>query len=225
MLFSIKKRNQWFWKVGLTREAILATLASGEITEDWLICPQGESGKAVPIRLFLENEKQSDREQSVARGSVSERHQAVDTPVGSHAGRLIGWLISSATVGGAIILGLLFPAFPFYVCFVLVPSWLLVPLVKLALNSALKRNSSKWTAIFLGIELDLFLFRFVLIPLGYFASFFAEQFPGIMLRDIEADPGLIGILGVIHGAFFMWLIPSLVPWIVSRFCRERPQPM
>lgn len=53
MQFSIRKPGAWFWKTGITREDVERRLASGHITEEWLICPLGQAHRAVELSRFI----------------------------------------------------------------------------------------------------------------------------------------------------------------------------
>ena len=55
MKLAIKKPKGVFWKTGLSFEDIQKMLQAGKITEEWLVCPQGEAGDAVLISEFLGN--------------------------------------------------------------------------------------------------------------------------------------------------------------------------
>ena len=55
MKLAIKKPKGVFWKTDLNHEDIHQMLEAGNITEEWLICGQGEAKDAVLISEFLEN--------------------------------------------------------------------------------------------------------------------------------------------------------------------------
>ena len=55
MKLAIKKLEAVFWKTDLSVEDIQKMLQAGKITEEWLVCPQGEVGDAVLISDFLAN--------------------------------------------------------------------------------------------------------------------------------------------------------------------------
>ena len=55
MKLAIKKLETVFWKTDLSVEDIQKMLQAGKITEEWLVCPQGEVGAAVLISEFLAN--------------------------------------------------------------------------------------------------------------------------------------------------------------------------
>jgi len=55
MKLAIKKPKAVFWKTDLRVEDIQKMLQAGKITEEWLVCPQGEVGDAVLISEFLAN--------------------------------------------------------------------------------------------------------------------------------------------------------------------------
>ena len=55
MKLAIKKLEAVFWKTDLSVEDIQKMLQAGKITEEWLVCPQGEVGDAVLISEFLAN--------------------------------------------------------------------------------------------------------------------------------------------------------------------------
>jgi len=55
MKLSIKKPRAVFWKTDLSVEDIQKMLQAGTVTEEWLVCPQGEVGDAVLISEFLAN--------------------------------------------------------------------------------------------------------------------------------------------------------------------------
>jgi hypothetical protein len=55
MKLAIKKPEAVFWKTDLSFEDIQKMLQAGKITEEWLVCPQGEAGDAVLISEFLGN--------------------------------------------------------------------------------------------------------------------------------------------------------------------------
>ena len=55
MKLAIKKPKGVFWKTDLSFEDIQKMLQAGKITEDWLVCPQGEAGDAVSMSEFLAN--------------------------------------------------------------------------------------------------------------------------------------------------------------------------
>ena len=50
--YSIKRPRDWLWKVKLTRTDIEEKLLRGDIDQDWLICPFGESEKAISLAAF-----------------------------------------------------------------------------------------------------------------------------------------------------------------------------
>lgn len=53
MKLAIKKPQGVFWKTDLNHEDIHQMLEAGKITEEWLICGQGEAKDAVLISEFL----------------------------------------------------------------------------------------------------------------------------------------------------------------------------
>ena len=53
MKLAIKKPKAVFWKTDLRVEDIQKMLQAEKITEEWLVCPQGEVGDAVLISSFL----------------------------------------------------------------------------------------------------------------------------------------------------------------------------
>ena len=53
MKLAIKKLEAVFWKTDLSVEDIQKMIQAGKITEEWLVCPQGEVGNAVLISEFL----------------------------------------------------------------------------------------------------------------------------------------------------------------------------
>ena len=53
MKLAIKKPMGVFWKTDLNHEDIHQMLEAGKITEEWLICEQGEAKDAVLISEFL----------------------------------------------------------------------------------------------------------------------------------------------------------------------------
>ena len=55
MKLAIKKPRAVFWKTDLSVEDIQKMLQAGKITEEWLVCPQGDVGDAVLISEFLAN--------------------------------------------------------------------------------------------------------------------------------------------------------------------------
>ena len=55
MKLAIKKPKAVFWKTDLSFEDIQKMRQAGKITEEWLVCPQGEAGDAVLISEFLAN--------------------------------------------------------------------------------------------------------------------------------------------------------------------------
>ena len=55
MKLAIKKPKAVFWKTDLNVEDIQKMLQAGTVTEEWLVCPQGEAGDAVLISEFLGN--------------------------------------------------------------------------------------------------------------------------------------------------------------------------
>ena len=55
MKLAIKKPKAVFWKTDLRVEDIQKMLQAEKITEEWLVCPQGEVGDAVLISEFLAN--------------------------------------------------------------------------------------------------------------------------------------------------------------------------
>jgi len=55
MKLAIKKPKAVFWKTDLSFEDIQKMLQAGKITQEWLVCPQGEAGDAVLISEFLAN--------------------------------------------------------------------------------------------------------------------------------------------------------------------------
>ena len=55
MKLAIKKPKAVFWKTDLSFEDIQKMRQAGKITEEWLVCPQGETGDAVLISEFLGN--------------------------------------------------------------------------------------------------------------------------------------------------------------------------
>ena len=55
MKLAIKKPKGVLWKTDLNSEDIQKMLQAGKITEEWLVCPQGEAGDAVLISEFLGN--------------------------------------------------------------------------------------------------------------------------------------------------------------------------
>ncbi len=55
MKLAIKKPKGVFWKTDLSFEDIQKMLQAGKITQEWLVCPQGEAGDAVFISEFLGN--------------------------------------------------------------------------------------------------------------------------------------------------------------------------
>ena len=54
-LFSLKKPTQWLWRTNFTRDQVLQRLEEMTITKDWVICPLGESDKAVTLAIFASN--------------------------------------------------------------------------------------------------------------------------------------------------------------------------
>ena len=55
MKLAIKKPKAVFWKTDLRVEDIQKMLQAEKITEEWLVCPQGQAGDAVLISEFLAN--------------------------------------------------------------------------------------------------------------------------------------------------------------------------
>ena len=55
MKLAIKKPKEEFWKTDLSFEDIQKMLQAEKITEEWLVCPQGEVGDAVLISELLAN--------------------------------------------------------------------------------------------------------------------------------------------------------------------------
>lgn len=51
--FAIKKPGQWWWRTNHTAEQVLERFGAMKIDEDWLICPQGEAGRAITIGEFV----------------------------------------------------------------------------------------------------------------------------------------------------------------------------
>lgn len=55
LLFSIKRRQDLFWRTHLSQDRIVAELESQRISRDWLICPLGQASRAITIDEFLDD--------------------------------------------------------------------------------------------------------------------------------------------------------------------------
>jgi fluoroquinolone transport system ATP-binding protein len=51
-MYSLKKSRSWFWRTNVTREQALQELESSKIDGDWLVCPVGESDRAISMTKF-----------------------------------------------------------------------------------------------------------------------------------------------------------------------------
>jgi hypothetical protein len=77
MEFSIKAPNALLWKTGYTETQVVEFYERGKMKEDWLICPLGEAGKAIPMAQFLKDRAilrvstDSPRETPVSSGQTS----------------------------------------------------------------------------------------------------------------------------------------------------------
>ena len=76
MKLAIKKLEAVFWKTDLSVEDIQKMLQAGKITEEWLVCPQGEVGDAVLISEFLANPSIFE---SISKSNAREKEDECET--------------------------------------------------------------------------------------------------------------------------------------------------
>ena len=60
MKFSLKKEKSVFWSTNYSLQEIQDKLAREQINEDWLVCPLGESERAVPVSEFIDRPSMFD---------------------------------------------------------------------------------------------------------------------------------------------------------------------
>lgn len=84
MTYSIKKAQSMFWKLNHTTERVTELHEAGKIDASWLICPNGEAERAIPVGVFLENSKTFELENSArssdARGDVPDNTEKSTIP-------------------------------------------------------------------------------------------------------------------------------------------------
>jgi hypothetical protein len=80
---SIKRSDAWFWKTNLPFEEVLSRWADGAISYDWLVCPQGEAHRAVPIEEFVNDPRifaRQRREEAAQEREYNARVAAIPVP-------------------------------------------------------------------------------------------------------------------------------------------------
>ena len=77
-LYSVKQPTHWFWRTNLTREQVFKKLSELRITNDWLICPLGDAGKAINVADFVARPDVFDQSNGLAdiRGDDAARQQS-----------------------------------------------------------------------------------------------------------------------------------------------------
>lgn len=80
---SIKRSDAWLWKTNLPFEEVVSRWADGTISYDWLVCPQGEAHRAVPIEEFVNDPRifaRKRREEAAQEREYNARIAAVPEP-------------------------------------------------------------------------------------------------------------------------------------------------
>lgn len=72
------------WKRGYTTLKIIELRNSRKIDDDWLVCPSGDSGKAVPVMRFMENTNIFEQQAKTVTRQQSVGRQASTQRVGTH---------------------------------------------------------------------------------------------------------------------------------------------
>ena len=129
--FAIKRSDAWLWSGSLSRAEVVDRFQDGLLTGDWLVCPVGYAGQAVPVHRFVHEPDVFVRERQRERGERKRRKSVVESVeqplVGRIGKRMLAACLLCLLVGRAIVT-ILFPhlrgaRIPPMMWFVLVPIW------------------------------------------------------------------------------------------------------